>query len=403
MKITIVNQYFAPDPSPTARLASSLAGYLAEKGHDITVVTSRSSYRKLPNQSEDGSEDRHPRLTVTRMPGPDTAAESLTARIWQYLSFYWRGCRHLSHSPLQDMIIVMTTPPLAAGMAFWNRKGSQKPKVVLWSMDCYPQMLSVAGLLAPDSYTLHGLHWYNDRLLKKLDAAICLDQAMVDRLKERVASLPCHVVPNWEPEDGSRKPQDEIISRHPEIGDRFLILYLGNAGWGHEFETVWDAAQRLHPDQVAFLFVGGGSQTPQMQKAVAEKQLSNCYFEPFVPEAERNRLLNRANLGLITLADSAVGIMSPSKIHAKLANGLPILYVGPKGSNVDEAISEFDCGYSARHGSPESIVAFVEQLIQNRDRECQLRANAAKAYEARYSASAALPHFYRILLDLVDQ
>ena len=45
-----------------------------------------------------------------------------------------------------------------------------------------------------------------------------------------------------------------------------------------------------------------------------------------------------ADLALITLDDRGLGVMSPSKLHANLAAGLPVVYVGPEGSNVDEAI-----------------------------------------------------------------
>ena len=43
-------------------------------------------------------------------------------------------------------------------------------------------------------------------------------------------------------------------------------------------------------------------------------------------------------VALITLDERSIGVMSPSKLHANLAAGLPVVYVGPQGSNVDEAI-----------------------------------------------------------------
>ena len=38
--------------------------------------------------------------------------------------------------------------------------------------------------------------------------------------------------------------------------------------------------------------------------------------------------------------DEILGVMSPSKMHGNLAMGLPILFVGPKGCNVDEAVQQ---------------------------------------------------------------
>ena len=44
MRITIINQFYAPDISPTAQLATSLAEGLAKRGHEVTIVASRGGY-----------------------------------------------------------------------------------------------------------------------------------------------------------------------------------------------------------------------------------------------------------------------------------------------------------------------------------------------------------------------
>ena len=69
-----------------------------------------------------------------------------------------------------------------------------------------------------------------------------------------------------------------------------------------------------------------------------------------------------ADAALITLDERSLGVMSPSKLHANLAAGLPVLYVGPAGSNVDEAIARFGCGASLREGDVDGLVAAVRAL-----------------------------------------
>jgi hypothetical protein len=44
VRITLVNQFYAPDISPTAQLAASLAEHRAEQGDVVTVITGRSGY-----------------------------------------------------------------------------------------------------------------------------------------------------------------------------------------------------------------------------------------------------------------------------------------------------------------------------------------------------------------------
>jgi hypothetical protein len=100
-----------------------------------------------------------------------------------------------------------------------------------------------------------------------------------------------------------------------------------------------------------------------------------------------------ADLALITLDDRSLGVMSPSKLHANLAAGLPILYVGPERSNVDEAIRQYDVGRSVRHGDVNGVVAAVRELAADEG----VRTRARRAFDLHYSDRATLPAFDRLL------
>ena len=192
------------------------------------------------------------------------------------------------------------------------------------------------------------------------------------------------VIPNWErlslfPADAEPPPRwpgyDDLA-----IGDRALVLYLGNTGVGHRFDTVLAAAERLADDAV-FLFVGGGQQWAALQAEVRGRGLPNVVFRAYVPKDDTPAVMAGADLALITLHDRSLGVMSPSKLHANLAAGLPVLYVGPVGSNVDEAIARFAAGRSLREGDVEGVVAAVRELRT----DTTARARAREAFEAAYS------------------
>jgi hypothetical protein len=44
MRLTLLNQFYAPDISPTAQLAASLAEHRAARGDEVTVLTGRAGY-----------------------------------------------------------------------------------------------------------------------------------------------------------------------------------------------------------------------------------------------------------------------------------------------------------------------------------------------------------------------
>jgi len=100
---------------------------------------------------------------------------------------------------------------------------------------------------------------------------------------------------------------------------------------------------------------------------------------------------------LITLDDASLGIMSPSKLHSNLASGLPIVYVGPKDSNVDEAVRDFDCGVSLRHDEADALAAELRTLAGDVERRRVLRRNARRAFDERYNDGATLPRLARVI------
>ncbi len=82
---------------------------------------------------------------------------------------------------------------------------------------------------------------------------------------------------------------------------------------------------------------------------------------------------------------------------------LPTLYIGPVGSNVDEAIERFDAGASLRHGDVEGVVHFINELRTHTDRLQALRINARRAFDDAYCDTQTLPQFDRVLDQLFSE
>jgi len=211
------------------------------------------------------------------------------------------------------------------------------------------------------------------------------------------------VIPNWEP--AAMFPPGEVTApwhKAGELGlaDRFVVLYLGNTGYGHQFDTVLDAAARLAADPVTFLFVGGGQRWKELSDEVAARRLSNVVMHGYVPKDETAGIMAAADCALITLRDDALGVMSPSKLHANLAMGLPIIYVGPRGSNVDDAIRGHDCGRAFAHGEVDAVVDFIRTLMSDEPFRQACRRRARAAFDAAYCDARTLPRFDEVIASL---
>jgi colanic acid biosynthesis glycosyl transferase WcaI len=315
-----------------------------------------------------------------------------------YVAFFVGAAPRLLLMRRQDVIIAMTTPPFVLLTAVLHRLLHRSTRVVLWSMDCYPDAAERFGELATGGRAASLLRRLNRWLFRRVEVVVGLDGAMVDLLRSQYATSDTQprfeVIPNWERMDQFTQTSVEPWEGYGSIPvqGRTVVLYLGNTGVGHGFGTVLDAAAEL-TDEALFLFVGGGARWSDLEREVAASGLTNVVLRGYVPKDDTPAVMAGADLALITLDDRSLGVMSPSKLHANLAAGLPVVYVGPEGSNVDEAIRRHDVGRSVRHGDVKGFVEAIRELAADDGAGRRAR----RAFEERYSDVAALPELDRVL------
>lgn len=405
MRLTIINQFYVPDISPTAHLSASLAEHRAARGDEVTVVASRGGY--VPASRQQAVEDRSKNPRVHRIWTPQLGKATILRRLIDYGSFYVLAVWRLARLPRQDVIVSLTTPPFIAWAAALHKMIHRRTKLVLWNMDCYPEAAERSGKMRPNGMASRFMRFMNRALFRRLDCLICLDTAMKELLCSQYAPADrpfrATVIPNWEdaaffPPDAQRQPWPKRQALG--LDGKFVVLYLGNMGYGHSFETVIEAARALRDDPVMFVFVGGGTRKQWLKDAVAQHGLCNVVLHDYVAKDETPLILATADASLITLRDEVLGVMSPSKLHACLATGLPIVYIGPTKSNVDDAIAQFGCGVSLRHGQVDELVRFIRDLSRDRHRQQEYRRRARHAFDQAYCNTRTLPQFDAILDEL---
>ena len=399
MRVALINQFYAPDVSPTAHLCASLAEHRAAMGDRVTVVTSRSAYL-APVAREAASGD----VEVKRVWSTRWGSRSRIRRLFDWGTFYLSAMLAVVRLPAQDVIISMTTPPYIALAGILHKVRRPRTRIILWNMDCYPEAIERTGMVKTGGLVSRVMQGMNRLIFRQIDHLVCLDGAMeslVAQYKPKKHELPTTVIPNWERAtlfDGQQPPPMQWDpATAAALRDRFVVLYLGNAGYGHEFATVIEAASLLKDEPVVFLFVGGGAMVRWIDQQRSARGLDNIVVHDYVAKEQTPSVMSGAGCALITLEEQVAGVMSPSKLHANLAMGLPILYIGPRHSNVDEAISRFGCGVSLRPGEAQEVAQFIRNLMSQTNTRSQLSKAARQAFEQAYCDVQTLPQFDRVL------
>jgi colanic acid biosynthesis glycosyl transferase WcaI len=407
LRIAMINQFYPPDLSPTAHLAASLAEHRAADGDIVTIVASSGGYVPAKGIQVRADSD-NPRVHRVWTPGLGRA--NFVRRFFDYAAFYILASWRLAVMPEQDVLISMTTPPCIGWTAALHKAFHPRAKLILWNMDCYPDVAERSRAIKPGGMLARIMRGRNRSIFRRLDHLVCLDDAMAklvcDEYAKENPGLPVSVIPNWETRaffDLAAPPATWKPAEAISLAGKFVVLYLGNAGYGHEFDTVLNAAERLRDDGIVFLFVGGGSKWESIAAARHKRGLTNVLMHGYVPKEQTPAVMDAADCALTTLHDSMLGTMSPSKLHSNLAMGLPVVYVGPGGSNVDHAISRYDCGASFRHGDVDGFVEFLRALKKAPEERRRLSDNSRRAFDSAYSSEVCLPRFDGVIAGVVGR
>jgi len=401
MKITVINQFFLPDVSPTARLAGDLAAHRTRCGDQVTVIAARANYADSDVLC---NKETVARVKVLRGWTPRFRQRNVLTKCIEAACFYVHTACHVCMLPPQDVIVSLTTPPWIGWIALLHKLRHRSARFLLWNMDCYPEVMERSEILSSRGLASRLFRAVTRLLLHQCDYVICLDQAMRQLIDssyfDRKGKDRLPVISNWPPPPKHPTAQEATLSlpNGQWLSKKVtVVLYSGNMGRGHAFGTVLCAAQRLLGESFHFIFCGGGYYAPHLGRAIEQQRLSNCQRIDYLPEKTYQKLLNRADCVLVTLRDEMLGVMSPSKVYAALAAEKPIAYVGPADSNVDEVIQQFGSGRRFDHHDACGLADFLRKLRRHAATRRRLSNGARSAYKMTYNADYGLSQFDQLL------
>jgi hypothetical protein len=157
---------------------------------------------------------------------------------------------------------------------------------------------------------------------------------------------------------------DERPAKRPdELGSDLVILYSGNYGVAHDSETVIEGLIKFHsrpPKHPFSLWLNAsGARVDQVEKRLRAQRIRVARTSP-APLSELPAILAAADVHLITLRPEFVGIVLPSKVYSCISSRRPVLFVGPKSSDVHSLC--LDSGVLYEQVDSGDAVGFADSL-----------------------------------------
>jgi len=382
-RLIFLNRFYWPDEPATAQLLTDFAEALAARGHAVTVITSPPGRVDVPDRESRAGVEIH---RVRSHRGAETA---VPRKALAFLTFHLRAASMLSRLVQPgDIVVALTDPPLltVAATRIARRRGAH---VVNWIQDIYPE---VAIELTGHRW-LGALRPLRDRAWRQAARCITLGRDMANAVAAAgVASDRITIIPNWPPAGVTSAAPSEIESlrRRWDLTDRFVIAYSGNLGRVHDLDPVLDLAAALRDDpRIRLLFIGGGPRRSALQAEAARRGLTHLQFRPAVPRTELNAALGAGDLHLVTLRPGCERYVFPSKLYGVAAAARPVLFIGPRDSEIATLIRQHAFGLTFERRDISALAAAVARLaVASLERE--RLAQAARRFAQTHALSRAI-------------
>ncbi len=300
-------------------------------------------------------------------------------RTVDFLTFLISCCWRLCLLSKPDVIVALTSPPLVSVITAGYAR-LRGVKFCYWIMDLNPDEAVAAGWLSPYSFTARGLERLSRFSLNQASAIVVLDEFMQQRvLAKGIAPEKITMIPPWSHDSEVRfDPIGRAQFRKTHgLGKNFVVMYAGNHSPCHPLDTILAAVKELaasHGD-IAFCFVGGGSEHRRVKSFAQENQLSNVLCLPYQSLDQLAGVLSAADLHLVVMGDQFVGLVHPCKIYNLLRVNAPILYMGPKPSHISETLDHVNgwlpSGWAPHGNSVQAIMKILElkQIVSQTGRK----------------------------------
>ncbi len=249
MHILLIHQAFAALDEPGGTRHDEFARYLAARGHNVTVITSRVSYltgapiSRASDNKTVGKPAGQGEVKVLRAASTTGLHKSFAQRVYAFVSFmaasFFIGLR------VKNVDVIWgTSPPIFQGLTAWLLARLKRIPFLFEVRDLWPQFAIAVGVLK-NPLLIKVSTWLERSLYRGADLVMVNSPGYVEHVKTGGARR-VELVPNGaDPEmfdpagDGSA-----FRTRHGLI-DKFVVLYAGAHGLSNDLGVVLECARIL--------------------------------------------------------------------------------------------------------------------------------------------------------------
>ena len=312
---------------------------LAEKGHEVVVVTSNIDYKTgKPKHAAKGFGPvmiDHQGLRIYYVYSKGDFHGSIFNRIAYFISYLFFALKLQRQIGRADIVYAVSTP-LTVGLLGYRLSRLLRAGFIFEVTDVWPDVHMQMGFLR-NRFLITLLKNMEMFCYKKARVIVALSegikeniQAKLKKQKEKIVLVSNGVDPALFVLDGRSLAKAEGIRRSHGWPERFVCLYLGAHGRYNSLDTIIAAAALCQTDlSVLFVLVGAGEEKDRLQAAAAGMGLANVVFLPPVERQQAPFYFQAADAFLLpNIKGDYFRMNLQNKFFDFLASARPIVFAG---------------------------------------------------------------------------
>lgn len=403
MRVLLVSLLFEPDLSANSYAVSALASGLAERGHELTVLTAMPHYgqggiydgyrgRVYIRERRDGIDVRRTWLYV---PGRQ---DWIFGKVLSWAFFNAIATPMAALAGAHDVAMTLPPPP-TLGLTLAAVKAARGLPYVYNVQDVFPDAVIAQGIVRDERLI---------RLLRRVEDAIYRHAAVVTAISEDIRDnlhakgVPrerLEVIPNcFDTELISPGPRTNVFAAEHGLLGRTVVMYAGNLGESVGVETLTQTMRLLaERDDIVFAIAGRGTALPRLKRQCAEIGLANVRFLPFQDRSTVSMLHASSDVQLLLQRRVLAQSQTPTKLLSILSSGRPVVASVDRTSDSAAVIRRAGAGLVVDPEDPKLLAIAIEELTLSPERRAAMGASGRDYVVRHYAREVIAERYERIL------
>jgi len=388
VKIIVWGINYYPEPTGIGPFNTDLCAFLAERGHEVTMLTTFPYFPEWQKREADLGKlyerEELQGVTVCRCWHYVPAQPTALKRVVHELSFVATSTLRALFMARADVYIVVS-PPLFLGLGATLVGCLRWRKFVYRVQDLQPDSALDLGLLKP------GLTAQALRLLEKWNYACAslvtgISQGMMAAFHEKgVRIRKTYLLPNWIPDGDATDAADWSVSFREQQGiapEIPLVAYAGDLGSEQELAAVVEAAALAEKSTGAkqpaihWAFCGQSAAGPALEEIMTGTACRGVHLYPFLTDELHQALLREADLCVVAQPKGTGRFSFPGKLLSILQLGRAVLAVADESSELARVVQEGAFGLVVAPGDAQALLDAAQKMaFAGREQRRQWSAN----------------------------